>query len=333
MEKIPSIDTQTNNQTNINPVLIDKPTQKLSFINILQIFVILFVGMGIGYVLGQKDTISLIKVTLNSKYAKLSNPEVKQVPTSRVLEFPTPTPIPVTMTLEDLAQETVKSVANIDISNWKTFSDDRVGLKFKYPGEWEAPYVSYDTCVAGAQNCNHTGSIFGVSFDKNTFSVGGTSRDFSAQRSGSALIFNGFDPSSNNGYDTTSSHNFWWKSGSELCQTPELLTCRINLSKVYLTTSAGGCGEPIFGNYRRMLFIDRSGKTISGLAFEGKIFSENYDQHFYDWLCSSPGSQDFSADPNAKKLLDQAVSQRKLDETSALNLDTINKIFETVEVY
>lgn len=74
------------------------------------------------------------------------------------------------------------------------------------------------------------------------------------------------------------------------------------------------------------MFVDRPTKLISGLVFGGEFLSSSYDS-MADNICIEVGN----TNKQLVKDLEQMIVEKNLDTESIKNLDTLEKVFETIE--
>lgn len=254
---------------------------------------ILILGVLFRLIMGQGgfDPYTLISVTDGELDSSIPSPSPNQQ--SLVLDF------------SALEAELVKPKNEIDTSNWSQFEDKLVKVRFLYPSSWGKPQTNF--------NRGETGWFYRVYFPNSSFSFGGTSPDFSAGRGGSFVDFNGF---------SHQGHKLFWDNAETLCQTDDLISCQISDNKVFVTSGIS-CGPVALGSGARILLVDRPGEQISGLAFGGSFLSIAYSS-ITQALCQVD-------DQKSKERFNNLIKERRLDTESIRNLDTINKVIETIK--
>ena len=255
---------------------------------------ILILGVLFKLVIGQGgfDPYTLISVTDGQLNSAIPSPSLK--PQSLVLDF------------SALEAESIKSKSEIDTSNWNQFEDKLIKVRFLYPSAWGTPSTSF--------NRGETGWFYRVYFSNSSFTFGGTSPDFSAGREGSFADFNGF---------SQQGHRLFWDSAETVCQSKDLVSCQISGKQVFVTSGATSCGPSIWGSGSRILLEDRPGEQISGLGFGGSFLSTAYSS-ITQALCQVD-------DQNSRDRFNKLIKERRLDAESIKNLDTIDKVFETIK--
>jgi len=213
--------------------------------------------------------------------------------------FPTTFPI-----LEPFTPQSRVPRTQFNLSEWKTFEYPPVAMRFKYPPEWGNPDSKY---LPG-----ETGFSFLVRFPNSSFVVGGTSKDYSAGRGGRFSDFNGFG------------NKFWWKETKNICSS-ETIFCQTTATSAHIVTTSTREGPSLFPSYARLYFTNRSGQTISGLAFGGSFLSPKLKKYTSDFQISNYETE--------RKSFDAAVIERKLDDISMEQFDEFEKVFETIYVW
>lgn len=227
----------------------------------------------------------------------------------------TPSPI-----FPDFSKETVKPKTNIDISTWKTFDDPKVGLRFKYPPEWKdflANFWSddpsyYKDAIIYYGHIETTNYKFGG----NRFKLWGQNKEVVDLGEGGGENFTGID------------------TANKFCSNQKLgniLFCvhENNQAHVLIGDSkcrGGGCG--LIWSYIRFMYIFTPNKRIPYFKFSGEFLSEKYSR-----LIRYNNLDKFYPTDEEFNILNQAILDRRLDEESMKNYDTIEKVFETVESY
>lgn len=222
--------------------------------------------------------------------------------------IPSPSPNQQSLVLDfsALEAETIKPKSEIDTSNWNQFEDKLIKVRFLYPSAWGKPQTTF--------NRGGTGWFYRVYFPNSSFSFGGTSPDFSAGRGGSFIDFNGF---------SHQGHKLFWDSVDALCDSKDVVSCQISGKQVFVAIGVTSCGTSIWGSGSRVLLVDRPGEQISGLAFGGSFLSTAYSS-ITQALCQVD-------DQNSRERFNKLIKERRLDAESTKNLDTIDKVFETIK--
>ena len=219
--------------------------------------------------------------------------------------IPSVTPKP---TLPDFSKEPVKPRTNIDTSNWLTFDDPQVGLRYKYPPAWGVPSKSEDKGDKGSRYIVE----FIIEKTGRTFLGGGVTLDYD-ERVGEpdVYIFSGFESGN------------WKQSKEEICNGVGTIFCQKEDNIVHVLTGFSCIKEQCnpFTYFSRYMYINRPNKKYPGLVIGGGFTSE-----FLDEIISKA-----ELDPKYLNGLNKALIDRRLDNESMKNFDTIEKVFETVE--
>lgn len=221
-------------------------------------------------------------------------------------------PVSPTNFLPDFFQETVKPKTNIDISDWKTFDDPRIGLRFKYPVEWGKPERQLDRGEAGFDY------IVTFAYQENStfFGIRGVTRDFERSSGMEALPrFSG--------------------DISKVCSDykDSFIYCENFTDRVHALESLTCTGPGTNSFAARYMFLRRQRDFIPGFVFSGEYLSKNTRQKIFNLMLPKYGSYCSEPDPQYLHQFNQAVLNRQLDSESMQNFDTIEKVFETVESY
>ena len=214
----------------------------------------------------------------------------------------TPTP-----SLPDFSKEPVKPRTNVDISNWLTFDDPQVGLRFKYPPEWGKTNTQIEK--------GSKGSKYMIYFDNLEFKfmIGGSSVDYSVGRGSDVNDFVGFN------------HNVWPYTADDICNDIGVLFCQKignTVQVLYgIKCSAQECNPYTW--YARYMYVDRPNKN----KFQGLVFGGNFLSPYLNTLVMD------NQTPRVIRQINKALLDRRLDEETIKNLDTYEKVFETVESY
>lgn len=199
--------------------------------------------------------------------------------------------------LPDFSNNPVIPKTNIDTSNWKTFDDPKVGLRFKYPPEWgEAKGILRKGAEAGWSYqltfndlYDFFRSVYGRSLDWNCGGCGGESKDFPV----------GF------GSDT---YGFSKYTTVRFIQYPK-------------------CSLGSLINLKKQFDVYRPGHQILLIRFS--IGIERRREELDELICSE-GSQKMTLLEEKYK---KAIENRQLDNETMINFDVAEKVFETVESY
>ncbi len=217
---------------------------------------------------------------------------------------PTPTIVP-----PDFSDKPVQTRNQFDLSSWKTFNNEEVGLQFKYPSDWGTPKVNYNFCHNKplCSTDNQPAAVFRLEFPNSSFTIGGASKNFSPSRGTNMLYdFPGFGR---------------WKKEDlvKFCATPWFINCTNTDDIVHYTTTPACMGEPGSGfGYERVMLLSRSSGSINGLAFGGKFIPDDI------------GSPYHTCDDVVEKSVGNAILARKLSPSIMKTFDLYEKVFETV---
>lgn len=210
------------------------------------------------------------------------------------------------------------------MANWKVFRDSSVGISFKYPPEWGMPKITFRKSLDGSD------FLFHVVFPNSPFRVGGTSADFEEGREGSWTDFNGFGHNPNS--------LFFWDNPQKLCDNKDWLKCDIGQNNEVDFLSGARCVQlASISSFERIKFIDRPTRQITGLAFGGYFLSDKFLENFSTLIPAGHRQSnwcDISTDnmiPAEVKMMNDKVKSKNLDAESLKNLDTFEKVFETIE--
>jgi len=225
----------------------------------------------------------------------------------------TPSPSGSTQDKEILAlfNEKPKSRTVINVETWKIFEDKTVGIRFKYPPEWGEAHSDFQDINDKLNNPPlTTGWVYYIQFSNHDrIYISGASKDMSQPRGGCS--FRGFETIKfptpqkycNNSKDTI----YCQPAGNGL----HVLTGTNNASKTQ-------CIE--YDPLKRIYYLNRPSKIISGIVFASDFLSNKYDLE--KMLALIEGNND---------KINALVLERRLDTESISNYDTLEKLFETIE--
>lgn len=223
-----------------------------------------------------------------------------------------------TTSFPDFSKEAVKPKTNIDISNWKTFDDPKVGLRFKYPPEWGTYSATFDESHNNVETYGGNLRLNDFEFGYNAFRVFGQSiKKYSYGMMGED--FSGLDEKG--------------KFCSNLQSDESRLIGQLFCTQIDSTAhvliggnSRGGGGSNLIELFQRNMYLYKPNKKIAYFKLSGEFLSKKYAEFYDNSSGNSPPEGEYEK-------INQALLDRRLDSESMKNFDTIEKVFETVESY
>lgn len=192
----------------------------------------------------------------------------------------------------------------IDTSDWKIYENKDVGIRFKYPEEYEP--LREKIRREGPDEPHLTGVVFSISSNNYAFGLSGVSKDYSYPSDGP--VFFGTDGTLNNFYNA-------------FCDPDDVIYCELNEKTInYLNGSA--CNR-MRSPYSREFAIDLPDNNLVG----GLHSSYSFLSPEYKSIVSC-----LSKDAALREKLYDYVATRALDEQSIKNLDTYNAVIDSIEI-
>lgn len=217
-----------------------------------------------------------------------------------------------TIKIDDvLSNESVKPIYSIDISNWRESDELPLGIRFKLPAEWkdfsESSLEDYDEYTIYSHNSKTSEYEGGY----NALRVHGQSIS-----NCNAMMCRSYD-----GVDT-----------GEFCsslRSAHVLYCQQTGNRIDLLIGGypkRGGGSNLIPLFYREIILYRPEQKIKYVSIRINYLSNQLASIYDAQFVPIPSKEQYES-------INKAIVERQLDEASMINLDTIDKIFSSIELY